>query len=502
MTLTREHPLALDASVDFPQLRTAFTQAGYDAENLQKLLDIPDIGVTPGVNSPLCKRRLPKDATVSTLFRLFRMGLPVSFSEAARAFAPLSVAQVTATGLVEVTGDAVSSAFDVQIYDRLLLLSDRVMRRAEKTGPELHADHVLGVSASGIISDVLTIRAPAAKGLDLGTGNGLLALLAARHVKELVATDVNDRALNVAAFNAKLNGLNNVTFRKGSWFEPVAGEKFDLIVSNPPFVSSPETKLILRDGGMRGDGVTQLVAQGMAAHLNEGGHGTMIGSWNAIPNSDWAARPREWLDKAGVDGLALLTELADPVQYATKWLTLQTRSPEELDRLLPTWLDYYEDCGLKGFATGGIVLRRTPAGINNCFFGFAIPPTSSPQPSCEQLQRQFQAIDYLRALPFEEALFDRRFRLVDGHRITQNAKFHQGQVQVTDCSLYLTQGTSFSEPLNPVGFQFLANCDGQRSVKEIIEAVHAATKYPLEKLVPASLDAVQRWLVSGMIVTA
>lgn len=500
MPLTRENPLALDAAVDFPQLQNAFTQAGYNAENLQKVLDIPDVGVMPAVHSPMCRRRLPKDAPVATFFRLFRMGLPVTTVEATRAFAPLSVAQVAATGLVEVAGDAVSSLFDVQVYNRLLLLSDRIMRRAEKSGPEFHADHVLGMSASGIISDVLTVRAPAARGLDLGTGNGLLALLAARHVKEMIATDITDRALNVAAFNAKLNGLNNISFRKGSWFEPVAGEKFDLIVSNPPFVCSPETRLILRDSGMRGDGVSQLVAQGIAAHLNEGGHGTMVGCWGAAPNIDWASRPREWLAQAGVDGFALLTELSDPVQYATKWLNLQARTTEEMERQLPSWLDYYEDCGLRGFATGGIVQRRTAPGINNFFFGFPIPPTSSPQPCSDQLRRQFQAIDYLRALPYEEALLDRRFRLVDGHRITQNAKLQQGQVQVTSCSMQLTQGTSFSEPLNPVGFHFLANCNGQRSVKEVIEAVHAATKYPMEKLVPASLDAVQRWLVSGMIV--
>ena len=500
MPRSRENPLALDASVDFRGLRELFTQARYTTQGLEQTLDIPDIGVTPGVNLSLCKRRLPRDQPVATFFRLFRMGVAVSQDEARRAFAPFSLAAVVDTGLVHLDGDSVTSPFDLQTYAELLLLSDRVMRRTEKSGPELHVDHVLGVSASGIISDVLTIRTPAETGLDLGTGNGLLALLAARHVKQMVATDVTDRALNVAAFNAKLNGLENVTFRKGSWFEPVAGEKFDRIVSNPPFVSSPETKLILRDGGMRGDGVTQLVAQGIAAHLKEGGFGTMIGSWGAEPTTDWATRPREWLAQGQVDGFALLTELADPVQYATKWLGLQAKTSEEVDALLPSWLDYYEACGLPGFATGGLVLRKTPPGVANVFFGFPIPPSSSPRPCSDQLLRQFQAVDYLRALPFEEALLERRFRLTDSHQVTQHARFQQGQVQITNCVLQLTQGTSFSEPLNPIGFHFLGHCDGKRSVKEVIEAVHGITKFPLEKLVPASLDAVQRWLVSGMIV--
>jgi methylase of polypeptide subunit release factors len=499
MAHTREQPLSLETSLDLPRLRDHLTQAGYTSPGLEKVLDIPDVGVTPAVNLPLCKRRLPPQEPVSTFFRIFRMGMAVPLAEAARAFAPFPVEQVAATGLIDMAGGQVTSLFDMQVYTDLLLLSDRMMRRQEKSGPEFHADHVMGVSASGIISDVLTIRTPADTGLDLGTGNGLLALLAARHVRHVVATDVTTRALNVAAFNARFNGRTNITFRKGSWFEPVAGEKFDRIVSNPPFVPSPETKVILRDGGMRGDGVTQLVAEGMAAHLKEGGYGTMIGSWGADPNTDWATRPRTWLAQAHVDGFALLTELADPVQYATKWLGMQTKSPEEMDALMPSWLDYYEACGLRGFATGGLVLRKTSADVANIFFGFAIPASSSPQPCSDQLESQFQAIDYLRELPQPEALLERRFRLVEAHRVTQYARLQQGQVQITSCMIQSTQGTSFNEPLNPIGFHFLGHCDGQRTVKEVIEAVHHLTKFPLEKLVPASLDAVQRWLVSGML---
>jgi methylase of polypeptide subunit release factors len=70
--------------------------------------------------------------------------------------------------------------------------------------------------------------------LDFGTGNGIQALLAAHHCHEVVATDVNPRALVFAAFNAALNGIDNISFRKGSLFDPVAYETFDLIVCNPP----------------------------------------------------------------------------------------------------------------------------------------------------------------------------------------------------------------------------------------------------------------------------
>src|SRR5438270_327403 len=78
------------------------------------------------------------------------------------------------------------------------------------------------------------------RALDVGTGSGVQALLAARHAREVVATDVNPRALAYAELNAALNGFTNLECRAGSMFEPVAGETFDLITCNAPFVVSPE----------------------------------------------------------------------------------------------------------------------------------------------------------------------------------------------------------------------------------------------------------------------
>src|SRR5690606_29445049 len=102
-------------------------------------------------------------------------------------------------------------------------------------GSELPADHLLGVGGAARTLAELVVPAPVSRALDLGTGCGIQALLVARHAGEVVATDVSERALAFAALNARLNGVGNITFRHGSMFEPVAGEAFDLIVSNPPF---------------------------------------------------------------------------------------------------------------------------------------------------------------------------------------------------------------------------------------------------------------------------
>lgn len=87
--------------------------------------------------------------------------------------------------------------------------------------------------------------------LDLGTGTGAIALAIAheRPNIHITATDISYRALAVARYNAHALDLKQIRFRHGSWFKAVAGEKFSLIVSNPPYVSNME--LIVCDFELR-----------------------------------------------------------------------------------------------------------------------------------------------------------------------------------------------------------------------------------------------------------
>ncbi|MCD6592121.1 MAG: 50S ribosomal protein L11 methyltransferase, partial [Thaumarchaeota archaeon] len=84
--------------------------------------------------------------------------------------------------------------------------------------------------------------------LDLGTGSGILAILASKlGARRVVATDISRRAISAAIDNARLNGVDNIEFRLGSLYEPVRGEVFDLIICNPPHDTLTEavTKIYL-----------------------------------------------------------------------------------------------------------------------------------------------------------------------------------------------------------------------------------------------------------------
>lgn len=86
---------------------------------------------------------------------------------------------------------------------------------------------------------------------DLGTGSGAIALVIAnaRPDARVVAVDASDRALAVAAMNVRALALANVELRLGSWFEPLAGERYDLVASNPPYLRDDDAHL--REGDLR-----------------------------------------------------------------------------------------------------------------------------------------------------------------------------------------------------------------------------------------------------------
>ena len=136
----------------------------------------------------------------------------------------------------------------------------------------MRPDFVLGVSAASATLAQLTIRRPVGRALDLGTGCGVQSLHLAGHAEQVIATDINPRAIMLARLTSMINSVE-VDLRLGDLYAPVEGERFDLIISNPPYVISPPTgaRLTYREGSQPGDQLVQQVLGKGAALLNPGG---------------------------------------------------------------------------------------------------------------------------------------------------------------------------------------------------------------------------------------
>ena len=106
--------------------------------------------------------------------------------------------------------------------------------------------------------------------LDMGTGSGVCAVFAARYARRVVAVDINAAAVRCARLNATLNHVEDtVEVRHGDLFAPVAGERFDLILFNPPFLQgAPRDD---RDRAWRSTDVAERFAAGVCGHLKPGG---------------------------------------------------------------------------------------------------------------------------------------------------------------------------------------------------------------------------------------
>ena len=226
-------------------------------------------------------------------------------------------------------------------HDELLIASDHA------GGAEAHADHVPGVHRPSVALAHLTVRGQGERALDLCTGNGIQAILLAAHAERVVATDVNERALAYAAFNAALNGVGNVETRAGSFFEPVEGEQFDLVVANPPYVVSPESAYLFRDGGMSGRRrLRARRASRRRPRSRPGAFACVLIAW-ALDPDDPAERPRDWLEGSGCDAFLLHTSTDDPIETATVWNRDLLDRPEAYAEALDRWLAYYRELGIE-----------------------------------------------------------------------------------------------------------------------------------------------------------
>jgi methylase of polypeptide subunit release factors len=463
---------SLPAPDHSPRLRAALLAADFTADGLLDLLGASAYAALARSETVPALRATRGDSPLESLVRLFLLQRSVPEERVGTA---LPLDEVLADGWVVRDGaGGISAAVDVRPYggpegQDWFIVSDLGCSVGGASGASGHDEGVvLGVGGASTTLAGLTVRTPVETALDLGTGSGIQALHASQYATRVSATDLNPRALGFARLTLALSGAPAADLREGSLYEPVAGETYDLIVSNPPFVISPSSRLTYRDGGMGGDELCRTLVQQAGERLADGGYAHFLANWQHVESEEWQDRLRSWVP-AGCDAWIVQREVQDVTQYAELWLRDSgdhRGDPEAYAAVYDAWLDEFEARKTKAVGFGWITLRKS--GAEQPSIVVEEWPHPVEQPLGDTVRAHFERQDYLRTHD-DAALLAGHFVLAP--EVVQEQVGLPGAEDPEHVVLRQHRGMRRATEVDTVGAGFAGVCDGTLSAGRILDAI-------------------------------
>jgi len=437
-----------------------------------------------------------------TLIRLFFFGIPVRGEALARAISPMTLEQWAAWGLVHLSGE--NARAGVQLYPDGEQVFATDMPQFENGRMVVPEACVMTPGTTTKAVKNLAIRRPVGSALDVGTGCGILGIFAAAYARHAVATDLTQRSVDFARFNAIINNVNNFESVRGSLLEPVRDRKFDAILANPPFVISPSNRYIYRDGGMHGDMFIQSLIVQAAGALNPGGTCQFLCDWAHVQGQNPAQRVASWFANLGCDVLVMRVSGMSTTEYARFWTRQleDNAGPEALQQSINEWLAYYRQQGIEGMSHGHISMRKLSAGATRkpAIIFQEQRPTASGNIS-EQIRRILWNVD-LAALD-DNALAARVLVPAPELRLRQDVTppgvIGGTGVPAAEFAVLLRSGLGTTLPSSAeVGKMLLGLAPG-KPLTRVIEELAASSGRQASQLATPVLAAIRKLLEHGMI---
>lgn len=463
---------ALQRELRAPALRVVRRALAAGAGAASTSSDRPSLDT--GAASTSSAANAPQDSDVAgykvaVLTALFMLGEPVGAAALETALPRTGVAGALAIGLVVPTQSAsgeqrYAPAVDLRPHEaedahgsvRWWVASDL---GELVTGKALAPDHVLGIGRAGLTLAALTPRKPVETALDLGVGCGIQTLYLLRHVRQVVATDISTRALEFTAFNVALAGVDSarVQLRQGNLLEPVAGQRFDLIVSNPPFVITPpsvrQAGLPLMEYRDAGGPILPALVRGLEDHLNPDGVAVMLGNWEHREGTSWRTSVNQWIGKS-LDAWIIQREVQDPVEYAAMWLRDGGLTPERsgvaFENALAAWQEDFDSRQVSGVGMGYLVFHAPSVAATSGPGGTALEGQAAPEEPASDAAAPGAVVEPWRVL--EEVPTSGQGAL--GEHVAQVIAAHEAlrgldDAQVAALKLHTASGLSKEEALTP-----------------------------------------------------
>jgi hypothetical protein len=291
------------------------------------------------------------------------------------------------------------------------------------------------------------------------------------------------------------------------------GERFDLVVSNPPFVITPHSGAAgravadalgdyeYRDGGRAGDDLVRDLVTGLGAVLAPGGVAQLLGNWEHRRGEPWTERMGAWLDAAGLDGWVIQRELLDPAEYAETWIrdggTTSEREPQAWAAAYAAWLDDFAARDVEAVGFGIVTLRRPHQDGGRPTLRRLEEHTGSVrQPLGAHLAASLAAHDWLATR--DDATLARE-HLVVADDVTEERYLTPGAADPN--VVVVRQGDGLGRGVHAsTGLAALVGaCDGELTVGQIVGAIAALFGVGADELAAELLPAVRGLVRDGFL---
>ncbi len=295
--------------------------------------------------------------------------------------------------------------------------------------------------------------------LEIGTGSGAAALLAARYARAVTATDISPRCLHFAEFNRRLNAVEGVRFLHSDVFDALPpGETYDRIAAHPPYVPWTGEQEAYRHGGPDGEAVLRRVLAGLEQRLRPGGTCHLAAMGLDTRDTPLEHRIRGMLEPMPADLLVAERETLSPLEFVLPWKEGEDMSFEEawgLSQVL-------QAAGATALVRCSILIGRPLGDCQNRTFRRRAGPAAGALELAEELARERREWSWESLLAAAPEL--------------------AGEVQLETLSLPSEEGwqprTRILESANPFVFRtdcpqwtadLLPQLDGRRTLGELLE---------------------------------
>jgi methylase of polypeptide subunit release factors len=483
------------------RLRAAFEAADYSYDGVLAAIG-EEAHRALGRNStlPAVRALNGRDDALAVLTLLWPLQRAVARTHLERAL-PGLVEPLLEAEVLRTDGDESRALIDVRPYaaddEPIWVVADLTPNLDGVVRP-IRPDFVLGVSSASATLAQLTIRRPVGSALDLGTGCGVQSVHLARHTDHIVATDLNPRALRLARATLSLN-QTAADLRLGSLYEPVAGERFDLVISNPPYVMSPPVRdrdrLVYREGDREADQLVEHLVRHAPDVLADGGTLQLLANWAHVDGQDWTERLAGWIEPTGCDGHVVQREVLDVAAYAELWLADAglAGAPDYFERY-GAWLDYFARLNITGVGMGWIVLHQ--AGRDEPRVRIEDWPYDLERPIGPALEAERLAVE------LDERLDDPDVLALPWRLATDVVAETLGRPGAADPEhvVYRQQrGFRRAVELDTALAAVLGACDGELPVSRLIEAVAELLDRGPGELTAELLPSIRRLAVDGIL---